>query len=550
MKKIVLFLSTFFGMLIISQLYGQGIRKHYLELTDAERMQYKIALDNVHNSNIREKFALIHFDPDQDGELGNTSTTNSDSDSPIHAVEDFLPWHRQITLQYEWELQKTNPCITVPYWDWTGESDRHHPSVDSRAINSPLWNNNNLPSGWTGNLIGEYNVPYNLNRQLGQSSSLGTTNQVDFLMNQSSFFLAQNLLEGPMHAGGHNWVGGQMATHYSPRDPVFYLHHSMIDKLWQDWEEIHGTSQFIGNNYPNDPADAMPTFVNSNGTEEYLPNYFQDVSPNDIVDSRSLGIFYTDAIDQEVFLDEYSVTNNVLDDEQFCYQYTINAEDFIIPDGRQASFHSEKLIRLLPGFRAEEGSKFRADLVMETSIFTTYPWINNVLNPSICCPNTAASLYVSPNTSVEYIVINGACTDQTNVYVASTGQIECTGLPFDCIPSEWDFIEVQYLNTACKTDELSNSDPEEEESVRAMKFYPNPAKNLTTLDFYLPEESTVTIRLFDIQGKEIKQIVNNELYQEGFKQVTLDCSDIFAGTYFCSMQINDKMYNEKLIVFD
>lgn len=36
----------------------------------------------------------------------------------------------------------------------------------------------------------------------------------------------------------HSVMGGDMATQYSPNDPVFYLYHASIDKLWDDWQSI------------------------------------------------------------------------------------------------------------------------------------------------------------------------------------------------------------------------------------------------------------------------------------------------------------------------
>ena len=39
--------------------------------------------------------------------------------NPAHAQPAFLPWHRQFLHKFEQELQKIDPNVTVPYWDWT-----------------------------------------------------------------------------------------------------------------------------------------------------------------------------------------------------------------------------------------------------------------------------------------------------------------------------------------------------------------------------------------------------------------------------------------------
>ncbi|MBV8900328.1 MAG: tyrosinase family protein, partial [Verrucomicrobia bacterium] len=39
-----------------------------------------------------------------------------------------------------------------------------------------------------------------------------------------------------IHNEAHNWVGGSMFSGCSPNDPVFWLHHCNIDRLWAEWE--------------------------------------------------------------------------------------------------------------------------------------------------------------------------------------------------------------------------------------------------------------------------------------------------------------------------
>jgi tyrosinase len=43
---------------------------------------------------------------------------------------------------------------------------------------------------------------------------------------------------GP-HNRVHVWVGGIMARGESPIDPIFFLHHANIDRLWAQWQNSH-----------------------------------------------------------------------------------------------------------------------------------------------------------------------------------------------------------------------------------------------------------------------------------------------------------------------
>lgn len=41
-----------------------------------------------------------------------------------------------------------------------------------------------------------------------------------------------------LHNRVHLWVGGNMVPMTSPDDPVFFLHHCFVDKVWADWQAV------------------------------------------------------------------------------------------------------------------------------------------------------------------------------------------------------------------------------------------------------------------------------------------------------------------------
>lgn len=329
-------------MLILTHLaLAQGIRKHYTELTENERLAYKAATDAVIDSGIHNQYVGYHLDPDQDGSNGTMTGT-----PPIHGHEIFFPWHRQFILGYEQELQSENNNITIPYWDWTGESDPI--GVNSEASTSPIWENTEIANlAWSDNFLGSYDSSLNLGRTLNGPANLPNTSQLNVAFSYSSF--ADFLSYGEaLHNKAHQWVEGLMGSMSSPTDPVFYLHHSMVDKIWQDWHLNGGTSSFTETD--------MPTYDGNTAG-------FPAVNPNDIIDSRSFGIFYSDAIAQKTTLDGgYSVSNQHNAIEKFIYQYLISAEHFIVPSGNHAEFISSNKIVLKPDFHAEEGGSFTAKI--------------------------------------------------------------------------------------------------------------------------------------------------------------------------------------------
>jgi tyrosinase len=46
-------------------------------------------------------------------------------------------------------------------------------------------------------------------------------------------------LESKFHSGAHNGVGGWLATAASPSDPLFFLLHANVDRIWAHWQAKH-----------------------------------------------------------------------------------------------------------------------------------------------------------------------------------------------------------------------------------------------------------------------------------------------------------------------
>ena len=85
------------------------------------------------------------------------------------------------------------------------------------------------------------------------------------------------------------------------------------------------------------------------------------VNPNDITDTRSLGVFY--GSNGLAPLNNYIVSNTYRAEEIFYYQYVIEAgNNFIVPNGTTCRIESVNEVRLLPGFEAASGSNFVATI--------------------------------------------------------------------------------------------------------------------------------------------------------------------------------------------
>jgi tyrosinase len=125
----------------------------------------------------------------------------------------FLAWHRRYVRSFELRLQQAVPGVTVPYWDWT--KDREIPP----ALSDP-----GLLASWS------------VERGQFDETVLPTRALVNQVLGLTPFTPFQSNLEA-IHGNVHNAVGGDMQTAHSPSDPLFFLHHANVDRLWAKWEQ-------------------------------------------------------------------------------------------------------------------------------------------------------------------------------------------------------------------------------------------------------------------------------------------------------------------------
>lgn len=323
-----------------NSLVAQSIRKNYQEMTDYEKTELVDAFYELRNGpDLFNDLAVFHSD------FFNFDNTVDETRLDLHfnlpdepEREIFLAWHRRQMFEMEQAVQDINPDISLAWWDT---------SID-QSTTSPLWDQD---------FLGSFNANWNLNRNLGGNGPLPTPQDVTNLYAMTDFFEFSNELERrPVHRGAHVWTGGAMPTPLSPRDPIFYFHHSFVDWVWHNWEEIHQSSSFI-----------TTSMLRYDGTYVFDGQTLPLVNPNDITDSRSLGVFF--GVNGLAELDNYIVSNTYRPEEVFYYQFVIEAGDnFIVPNGTSCRMESVNEVRLLPGFEAAAGSNFVAAIDQENNL--------------------------------------------------------------------------------------------------------------------------------------------------------------------------------------
>src|SRR5207249_1549368 len=69
------------------------------------------------------------------------------------------------------------------------------------------------------------------------------------------------------------------------------------------------------------------------------------------------------------------------------------------------------------------------------------------------------------------------------------------------------------------------------ENFRLSQNYPNPFNPTTKIEFAIPKSSFVTLKIFDVLGKEVSTLVSENL-KTGAYSVDFNGENISAGVYF------------------
>ncbi|KAJ3213092.1 hypothetical protein HK099_007578 [Clydaea vesicula] len=238
------------------------VRKEWRNLSEKEQQDFFTAI-NI----LKKAPSLGNYDSRYDDFVA-IHSTQADN---IHFVPQFLPWHRIFLRSLEVEMQKVlnQPEYSLPYWnkalDWDAPEK------------APIWG----PTKFGGNGQGENNCVLDgqfanwnssiwtfypgmtntkkdgcLQRRFKKRNNITDTifefappEEIAALVNSSNQYaeFSTNLEWHLTHYGAHGGIGGDMG-HFADTvaDPIFFLHHNDLDKIWFDWQVNNNISDYAG----------------------------------------------------------------------------------------------------------------------------------------------------------------------------------------------------------------------------------------------------------------------------------------------------------------
>lgn len=202
-------------------------RKNQAALSAEERGRFRGALTLLNEQGVFGQLVSIHSDMSHT--MHNMGPGGDPSD-PTGALgqQRFLPWHRVYLYQLEQALQSIHPEVTIPYWDWSQDTEQRIPE-------------------WLHDFTPTVQVPYpgpgtvSVMRAPEAASVLaGIANRLGSVNGETDYTRFATGLER-IHNGVHVWVGGVMVNlSTASADPIFWMHHANVDRIWWQWQRNAG----------------------------------------------------------------------------------------------------------------------------------------------------------------------------------------------------------------------------------------------------------------------------------------------------------------------
>ena len=340
-----------------------GIRKNAAALTDVERdafleavlkLKQRPAPNTTQPISLYDQFVALHG-----AVMAVRAPDAVDFVNFAHGNIGFLPWHRQYLRAFELALDAEVPGVALPYWDWSDDVGAAVKLFTADFLSSTSWGApTDVADGWLRHRIPATERPpwwpdglrgFEVNDLLEEGNGValergsqepdwppsapGMKNLAELTIRLSgthalwAFWLVLEQGDSDVtrrtHNAGHRFIGGHMAGTFSPNDPVFWLHHANVDRIWAQWQDYQ-VAQNPGSTHDNhwpDPEErspvtgdvappghkkndnmwpwvgAAPGYLSVSVSEEIL-NQLPDLSAQpavavvDVLDYRALGYSY------------------------------------------------------------------------------------------------------------------------------------------------------------------------------------------------------------------------------------------------------------------
>jgi tyrosinase len=219
------------GTVVVEQTAMIRIRKNANDLTSAERDRFVAAFATLNDSGagVFQDFRDMHVD----------MTSNE-----AHGRAAFLSWHRAYLLDLERELQAVNPAVVLPYWRF----DEPAPNVftpDFMGSSTSTLETSVAPTNPLSTWVTDGQPGISRRARFAEKTDpapglpgFPVLTEVETLQ-LGLDFVGFNDMEASPHGAAHvSFDGFIRSIGTAARDPLFFLLHCNVDRLWAKWQWI------------------------------------------------------------------------------------------------------------------------------------------------------------------------------------------------------------------------------------------------------------------------------------------------------------------------
>lgn len=177
-----------------------------------------------------------------------------------------------------------------------------------------------------------------------------------------------------------------------------------------------------------------------------------------------------------------------------------------------------------------------------------YP-INNGITDSVINSFTSAGNYVfaGTNSGGVFLTSNYGVNWSSIPIGLTSADVTALALSSNNILAGTRIGDIWYRTLANITTGITTNKNDLPTTFKLYQNYPNPFNPTTMISYQIPNDGFVTLKIYDILGREIKTLVN-DFKSQGKYSVNFDGSDLVSGVYFYQLRVGDFYSIKKMIL--